>query len=163
MNKIKLYPYTEDFVNFFKKEKSLLAKSLLKTEIHHIGSTAIPGTHGKGIIDILIAIDWKNKENVVQELKSLGYKHIHPEDDKRIFLSKIGPTRYGNAHIHLTELESKEYENKLKFRDKLRNDQDLVLEYNKLKENLVKHTKGDREEYTKLKKEFIKRVINRSK
>lgn len=164
MNQIKLYPYSKNFLNQFEKEKARLAKTLSNVEIHHIGSTAIPGTNGKGIIDVLVGLkDWnKNKKDTVKMLKELGFTHIHPEENGRIFLSKVAKTKCGDVHIHLTDIGSKNYEEMLKFRNILRSNPKLIVEYNKLKKDLLEKTKGKREEYTKQKDRFIKNVLKTS-
>lgn len=54
-------PYDPIFPKLFIKEKNRLKKFLGRTVlIEHVGSTAIPGLGGKGIIDIAIAAPDKN-------------------------------------------------------------------------------------------------------
>ncbi|WP_253271335.1 GrpB family protein [Saprospira grandis] len=54
---IEVCPYREDWPQAFAKEKatilSILPKNML-VQIHHIGSTSVPGLSAKPIIDLLI-------------------------------------------------------------------------------------------------------------
>ncbi|MCX6759466.1 MAG: GrpB family protein [Candidatus Nealsonbacteria bacterium] len=48
MAELKILPYYQKFLKDFKKEKSKISKVIKNIEIHHIGSTAVPGLGGKG-------------------------------------------------------------------------------------------------------------------
>ena len=65
MKKYVFRPYSEIFPKLFAAEKIRIAKSI-ETDgvIEHVGSTAIPGLGGKGIIDIAIAVDKEKLETV---------------------------------------------------------------------------------------------------
>ena len=54
------YPYQNNFPELFAKAKNRISKTIgdyHALEIGHIGSTAIAGMAGKGIIDIAILLD----------------------------------------------------------------------------------------------------------
>jgi GrpB-like predicted nucleotidyltransferase (UPF0157 family) len=58
MKKYVFKPYSKNFPELFQKEKERIVSNLnLPLVIEHIGSTAVPGLGGKGIIDIGIATD----------------------------------------------------------------------------------------------------------
>src|SRR6056297_643914 len=79
--KTKIYPYSKDFPKLFKKKKEEILKLYEDCEINHIGSTAVKGLGGKGIIDILVAIDnWSKEDDLLEVLKELGYTHIHERE-----------------------------------------------------------------------------------
>ena len=163
MAELKLYPYSEEFTEIFKEEKLRIKKVLPEAEVHHIGSTAIPAVGGKGIIDILVALpDWKEKDNTVEKLKDLGFTHVHPEENGRIFLNKTGSSKYKDTHIHLVEKANKEYREKLLFRDLLRENQEEAEKYHQLKYKWEKKAKGDRDTYGKLKEFYIEKVVKRT-
>lgn len=67
MKKYVFKPYKESFPELFDNEKKRIA-ALLGTDpvIEHIGSTAVPGLGGKGIIDIAIAVKKENLSQVSQ-------------------------------------------------------------------------------------------------
>lgn len=163
MTEVKLYPYSEEFMEIFEKEKTRIEKVLPLTEVHHIGSTAIPAVGGKGIIDILVALpNWEEKGEAVEKLNGLGFEHVHPEENGRIFLSKTRVSKYKDIHIHLVEKGNKEYREKLLFRDFLRENQEEAKKYHQLKFRWEKEAKGDRDTYGKLKESYIEEVIKRA-
>jgi GrpB-like predicted nucleotidyltransferase (UPF0157 family) len=89
MKKVRLLPYNKKFVEIFEKEKAEISKVVSNCEIHRIGSTAVSGLGGKGIVDIMIALEnWKEEEEIIENLKNIGFKHVHPREKGRIFLSK---------------------------------------------------------------------------
>lgn len=160
MNKLEIFPYNKNFIKIFKKEKKRILKVLSDCEIYHIGSTAVPGLGGKGIIDILIALkDWKKEKDVIKKLKIIGFEHIHPKDKGRIFLSKIGTTKYGDTHIHIVKKGNKNYKELIDFRDYLRKHKTEAEKYFNLKLEWLKKFKGNRPKYTKTKESYIKDVL----
>lgn len=164
MSKVKFHLYTEEFKKIFEKEKERIKKVLPEDEVHHIGSTAIPRVGGKGIIDILVALqDWEKREGAIEKLKNLGFIHIHPEENGRVFLSKIGETKYRDTHIHLVEKGNEDYIEKLLFRDFLKRNKKEAEKYHKLKHEWEREAKGDRDRYGKLKKSYIENIIRRAK
>lgn len=125
MGELKIFPYNDKFSKIFNREKDKIFKVLDNCEVHHIGSTAVPGLGGKGIIDIMVALkNWKKESEVVEKMKSAGFTHIHPKEKGKIFLSKIASTKYGDIHIHIVKIGSKPYKEMLFFRDYLRKNKD---------------------------------------
>jgi len=53
--RLKINPYSKKASERFNRQKNRILKAIGNFEIHHIGSTAIPGLGGKGILDILLA------------------------------------------------------------------------------------------------------------
>ncbi|MBM3205748.1 GrpB family protein, partial [Candidatus Shapirobacteria bacterium] len=137
-----LFPYNKKFPAIFQKQKEKLIKLLGNQEIHHIGSTAVPGLGGKGIIDIMIALkDWEDEKGIIKKLKTIGFTHIHPKNKGRIFISQPPETKYGGIHIHLVKRDSKEYKNLLFFRDYLRKHKKEAQEYGLQKMRLARYPK----------------------
>jgi len=164
MQKVQLFSYNKKFPKIFQKEKGKILKVLSGVEVHHIGSTAVPELGGKGIIDIMIAIkDWRKKKKTVNLLKELGFTHIHPEEKERIFLSRIGPTKYGDTHIHLVKKNSKGYREMLFFRDYMGTHKGEAQEYLKIKHLSIKRHNKDRNKYAISKEEYIKEILKRVK
>ena len=164
MIKLRLYPYNKKFAIIFQKQKEELTKLLGDQEIHHIGSTAVPGLGGKGIIDIMVALkDWKEEKEIIQKLKTIGFTHIHPKDKGRIFISQPGETKYGGIHIHLVKKGNRQYKELLFFRGYLTKHKEEVQKYFVLKKQYQKETKGDRTKYNKLKNQYIGCVISKMK
>ena len=158
---LKINLYNRKVKQRFEKERSRILKVIKNCEIYHIGSTAVPGLGGKGIVDIMIGIkNWKESASVIKKLRKLGFNHIHPKEKGRIFLSKNTSLSLDNVHIHIVKTGSKIYKEVLFFRDFLRKNKKEAKNYNNLKIKWFKDTKGNREKYKELKAKYIKEVLN---
>lgn len=166
MTELKILPYYQKFLKDFEKEKHKISKTLKDedVEIHHIGSTAIPGLGGKGIIDIMLGINtWKELDNIIEKLKTIELKHIHPKEGGRVFLSKTKTTKLGDIHIHMVKKGGKAYKDLLFFRDYLRNHKKEAEKYFNLKLKWLKEFKADRKKYTKEKIGYVKDILKNQK
>lgn len=168
---IELAPYDKQWSILAKVEIKRL-RTILSAEhiidIQHVGSTAIPGLLAKPIIDIQIAVDSlaEIKETAVENLKSEGYVYWADNPDKeRMFFVK-GMPPFGEKrthHLHIVELKSKHWIDKLLFRDYLIAHPEIARAYGKLKINLAGKHKNDREKYTDEKAAFINTVLEKTK
>lgn len=164
MRKLGIYPYNLKFPEIFKKEREKISKVIKNCEIHHIGSTAVPGLGGKGIIDIMIGInDWKEAKEIVKKLKNLGFTHVHPKENGRIFLSNKKGTTFGDLHIHIVKKRSKEHKEHLSFRDYLRKNKKEIKRFFKLKRKWWKESRRNREKYNKLKERYVEEILRKVK
>lgn len=149
------------------KLKSVIpARNIL--DIQHVGSTAIPGLSSKPIIDIQIAVTSLDDMKLygVPLLQKIGYEYwdANPDPNRMFFVKGMPP--YGEKrthHVHIVELDSDHWKNKLVFRDYLRNHSDVAKEYEQLKFLLAKEHGYDREKYTEAKSEFINRILQLAK
>lgn len=161
---LQLHPYKKAFPNLFRKEKRKLQRILGKRVIiEHIGSTAIPETAGKGIIDIMLA--FQKQEEIKKAVKLLTkYGYYLPESrDKndRIFMSltKLPESALGDIHLHLTTTDSQSFRNTVLFRDYLTHHPNKKQQYIDLKYAISKEVGHDRAEYTKKKHDFINEIL----
>lgn len=162
MLKLKIHPYNQKFLRKFGREKKRILKVIKDCEIHHIGSTAVPGLGGKGIIDIMIGIkSWRVAKEIIKKFKELGFTHLHPKEKGRIFLSKNRTLSLNNVHIHIVKTGSKAYKDLLFFRDYLRKNKKEVSKFFKLKLEWIKEARGDREKYEKLKGKYVKEILDK--
>ena len=107
-------PYNPIFPELFKKEKERMQKILGDaSQIEHIGSTAVPGLGGKGVIDISVSVPKKQWPDVSSKLESLGYQYRKKDDEREneelFFMANLPDSELGTRlyHIHLTYPESK--------------------------------------------------------
>ena len=162
MSKLKLCPYSRRFAAIFNREKDLISSALGKCEIHHIGSTAVLGLGGKGIVDIMIALDsWKEEKDVIKRLRKAGFRHIHPKEKGQIFLSRIRGTKYCDTHLHIVRKGSRPYKEYLAFRDYLRAHRAEAERYMNLKRHWLKRGEGERRRYTASKEDYVREVLKR--
>jgi len=164
LKKYSFKKYSGNYGQLFNKEKTKLKKIFPRTKIEHVGSTAVPGLGGKGIIDIAIKTP-KNKANqFMKKLERLGYKSTleHPRDNRRIFLRKI--IKYGgkerHIHIHLT-LNNTFWNSFIVVRDYLRTHDKERDEYVQLKKEAVKHARamGECKKYGIYKEPFLEKIL----
>ncbi|NHJ31546.1 MAG: GrpB family protein [Asgard group archaeon] len=162
-----LEKYNPKWPDFFKEEKEEIEKTLghLIVKIEHIGSTAVPGMGGKPIIDIMIGVREKeNTEKCIPLLESIGYvfdPERHEDFPERKSLDKR--TKGIKIHLYIVDINSEYWSRHILFRDHLRANPEIAREYNKLKEELVKKYRYDRESYSKGKAKFIKKVEDKTK
>ena len=152
------------WIEIFKKEKerieSMLGKDIID-QIEHIGSTAIPNLMSKPTIDILLIIKNNvNVENIISDLKHLGYDYIsRPENPPPHMMFTKGYATQGFVgqayHIHVRYHGDWD---EIYFRDYLLKHPDVAKEYEKLKVTLAKKYKHNREEYTEAKTDFIRKI-----
>ncbi len=53
---------------------ALIAAELPQTRVEHVGSTAVPGCAGRGIVDLMIPVADGETDRVVQHLEQLGFQ-----------------------------------------------------------------------------------------
>ncbi|MEK9153307.1 MAG: GrpB family protein [Patescibacteria group bacterium] len=164
MGIIKIYPYYQKFAKDFEKKKQEIVTTAKDVEVHHIGSTAVRGLGGKGIIDMMIGVkSWQGADKLIVGLQQIGFGHVHPKEKGKIFLSSIKGSGLGDFHIHLVIIGSATYRNFLAFRDYLRKYPKEAENYFKLKLVLHKEAKGERAVYTKMKNSYIKKILKKAK
>jgi GrpB-like predicted nucleotidyltransferase (UPF0157 family) len=133
----------------------------------HIGSTAVPGCAGKGIVDLVTLYPRGRLEETRQAIDSLGFQHQRaghefPEDRPM----RVGAIDYdGRAyrmHVHVVAAESAEAKALYRFRDVLRRDEKLRDAYQAKKRAILQSGTSDPAGYTHAKGEFINAVISSS-
>lgn len=160
MNKYKFRKYIPKYNELYIKEKEKLKKIIPNAAIEHIGSTAVQGLGGKGIIDIIIAVSKKQVNNVKNKLIKSKYKFKPKGGSKdRLFFEKdYGILLKRRVHIHLTKINSKVWKKDIKVRNRLRKSKKLREEYSNIKKEGVKICKGEGKIYREYKDKFLKRI-----
>ena len=164
MTNVEIRPYSAIFAKKYSRIKNKILKAVGRNlDIHHVGSTAVPGLGGKGIIDVLIGIrSWNETNEIVNKLKSIGFVHVHPKENGRKFLSTKRESALGDYHIHIVHKKTKQYEDFLKFVDVLRKSKEEKEKYLEMKKVLSEKYK-DRKKYRKLKGAYIKTILRHAK
>lgn len=163
MTKYVFKPYSHIFPELFNKEKERIGSHInFPSVIEHVGSTAIPGLGGKGIIDIAIAVNKKDMESVAMKLQSLGYEFrpAFSTDDRFYFIIDLPDPEEEKRkyHIHLTYSENNEWKEFIGFRDYLRSHPKELQEYAELKKRAVIEAKHDGHQYRKIKDPIFKKI-----
>jgi len=159
--KYKFRKYDSRYPKLFQQEKIKLRKILGKSlKIEHIGSTAIRGSGGKGVIDILIGANKKNRNKIKNKLQKNNYRVPVGGDKNRIFLEKDykHKRKIRRVHLHLVLKNSSAWKTPLKMREILRKDKKLAKEYGKIKRKAIKKAKGKGKIYRDAKKKFLDKL-----
>ena len=140
--------------------RTKLGDSIL--DMHHVGSTAVPGLCAKPVLDMLALIpSLEEARDLAPKLAELGYR-VGPVDDVRdrlFFQRRSGTAR--THHLSLAEPTSHYRTVTLAFRDALRNDRALAARYCDLKMRLANQFPTDREAYQNGKTDFVLGTLER--
>ncbi len=131
--------------------------------IEHLGSTAVPELSSKPIIDIFITNQSiQEADQWIKSLETLGYVFWDENPDKTHLRFFKGMPPFGmkrTHHVHIVETTNDTVEHRILFRDILRQDKKIRLEYESLKLKLSQSYLTDRESYTDKKSEFIENIL----
>ena len=162
---VELVPYDPRWPAEFQAEADRLVTALRTPSftIEHVGSTAIPGLGGKPVVDIMLgapslsALDQRRPA-----IEGLGYE-FQPHQaaaipDRRFFVKCVRDRRA--FHLHAVQAGSAFWLEHLAFRDRLRGDPGLAAAYHRVKADLAKCYRHDREAYTSGKSAFIATLLS---
>lgn len=143
---------------------SLVAEHLPQIQVEHIGSTAVPGCAGKGIVDLMIAVPDSEMESAKVLLDRLGFQHQSgPDPFPENRPMRIGAWDYDGktffVHVHVILAGSPEVEEMRFFRACLRADPELVKVYVARKREIIGKGMTDPTEYCRAKDAFFKEVL----
>ena len=132
--------------------------------VEHIGSTAIPGCHGKGPVDLMLLYPPGQLATARDVLDRLGFqRHELPGAFPEARPVRIGTIEHDGTcfrlHVHVIAADSPEVAEQLRFRDTLRADPALVAEYVSLKQAVLAGGVTSGGAYNDGKDAFIRRVL----
>ncbi len=97
----------------------------------------------------------------IDVLSANGYQYWPYKSDVMHWFCKPDDS-FRTHHLHLVPFESELWQQRICFRDRLRNSAALAKEYAELKRALAAKYRNDREAYTEKKWPFIQKVLNNS-
>jgi GrpB-like predicted nucleotidyltransferase (UPF0157 family)/chloramphenicol 3-O-phosphotransferase len=157
---VELVLYDPAWPDRYEAERAQIAAALgdLSLEVHHVGSTAVPGLDAKPVIDTMVVV--RRLEDAIEciaPLQELGYAFIdYPQNVDRRFFRKGKPRTH---HLHIVATGCRSLLDHLAFRDALRADAGLRRQYQELKHALRAEHARDRASYSESKGEFVARVL----
>jgi GrpB-like predicted nucleotidyltransferase (UPF0157 family) len=158
-------PYDPSWPERFERERDLLQGVLrhwLVAPIEHVGSTAVAGLSAKPVIDIMAGVaSLSESEPAIAALVPHGYCYWPYKADVMHWFCKPSD-ELRTHHLHIIPFQSALWHERLAFRDALRSDGALALEYQRLKLELAERHRHDREAYTEAKTPFIAGVLRRA-
>jgi len=155
-----LSEYDKEWISHYESESKVIKNALgeMVIDIQHIGSTSVVGLKAKPIIDILVGIENFDKiDEVIKKMETMGYTYAHWAGIPGDYTFRKGEV---TTHlIHVVKYGKINWNHNIKFRDALRNNPDLVKQYEELKEKLAKEYPDSREKYTEGKSKFVVDVV----
>lgn len=159
---VELEPYRDEWRDLYKNEVQRLKGNASNRfrDFEHIGSTAIEGMPAKPVIDILALVeDLSDAKSLIPVLEDHEYEHRPGGVEGRVFFAK-GPRANRTVYLSIAEQESDFYDEKIAFRDYLREHSETAEEYASLKKRLAKQYPESREEYTAEKDKYIQDILD---
>ncbi|MGP5310803.1 GrpB family protein [Vreelandella alkaliphila] len=155
-----IFPSDANWQRMFEKERKRLF-DLFPDDflaIEHVGSTAVPGLSAKPVIDILAGVDSMSRaDKLMEPLCRAGYgtsMAFNASLVGRRWLMRWAEGRRTH-HLHLMVYGSREWDQRLAFRNILRSNAELAQRYEKNKRLWAAEFRLDREAYTAAKTGFI--------
>jgi GrpB-like predicted nucleotidyltransferase (UPF0157 family) len=138
---------------------ALIATSWPGAVAEHVGSSAVPGLAGRGIIDLLLSTDPVDLSGVIQALVGLGFQFQDPQAFPPTRPMLWGVLRHGSTdyrvHVHVVPSSSPQVAAMRGFRDALCADRALRRSYAALKWAIVAGGPVDPMAFTKAKHDWI--------
>jgi len=127
--------------------------------VEHIGSTAVPGLPGKGIVDLSIETEPAEIPGIVELLYELGFQpQPGPDPWPATRPMPVGSIEHGGKeyriHLHV-QPKGGDFRRDIAFRDALRNDPELTRQYTDLKLGITQGGAVDGFRYTHSKTTWI--------
>ena len=153
-------------------EVARLVSDIIRTAIpevivEHVGSTAIPGCAGRGVIDLMILYNITQLEPILIGLETLGFQWVQRNPTRADDWPKgMGGIYFQGElfrlHIHVQNRNDPTVSEKRTFRDKLCRDPDLREAYMAHKQAILASGVDDPISYTSAKAEFVQQVLEKS-
>ena len=133
--------------------------------VEHVGSTAVPGCAGKGVVDFVIPYREGELPSIKEALEDLGFKRQATRDP----FPEDRPMRVGSLehdgdifrlHVHVVPADSGEPEELRAFRDRLRPGPELLQRYVARNRRIIEGGTTDSVEYAQVKGVFVRQTLD---
>ena len=131
-------------------------------DIQHIGSTAIPAIKAKPIIDIAVGVtEFEKIMSYNEQLQKEGIFYRGSDvEDQILYVMGDMEKDIRTHHIHIVKWNGTEWKKYIHFRDYLNDNENMALQYQRVKEELESKYADNRGLYTKGKKDIIDIILN---
>ena len=164
--RVLMEPYNPDWIRQFAWEATLILSALgsTATDVHHIGSTAIPGIYAKPVLDLLLVVNsviaLDSKQSAIE---ALGYEARGEYGiPGRRFYRRDNADGDRTHQAHAFETGSPQIARHLAFRDYMIAHPDAAEAYSDLKRELAAKHPNDIEAYMDGKDAFIQEIDRRA-
>jgi GrpB-like predicted nucleotidyltransferase (UPF0157 family) len=132
--------------------------------VEHIGSTAVPGCAGKGVVDLMVLYPDGQLEAARETLDSMGLQrqtvgHLFSESRPMRVGAVVHKGSTFRVHIHVIAASSTEAAALRAFRERLRADPETMAAYVARKRDILAASVTDPQLYTRMKTAFIRQAL----
>jgi GrpB-like predicted nucleotidyltransferase (UPF0157 family) len=147
-----------------RKVAALIEPHLPGAVVEHVGSTAVAGCAGKGVVDLMLLYRVGQLAAARELLDALGFQRQSSRDP----FPEERPMRTGslvqdgtafNLHVHVIAADSPEAGELRAFRDRLRADPGLAASYVAAKKAIIAEGVTDSVDYAIRKGEFVSQAL----
>ncbi len=158
-----LLPYDPGFPRVFGLLVSLIRDEDERLVVEHVGSTAVPGCAGKGVIDVLILVHGEDQLlDASRVIQHIGFEN---HDFGQGYPGARGAITYDGTlfrvHIQILPQGSAKAREMWDFRELLRDDSELLAQYEARKHSLITAGINRNPEYTNGKNSLIQGALRR--
>ena len=158
---VEIVEYRPRWAEVFERERAAILERCQPwvSEVHHVGSTSVPGLAAKPILDIMpVVASPDDGEKAVGPMTTLGYRYRGDNGlPGRFYLDKVVDGRTV-VHCHMYPQDHSDVRKLVAFRDRLRSHRETAFEYERLKRKLALKYRDEREAYTDGKGTFISKT-----
>ncbi len=150
----------DNWNKLFESEKEFLNNLFDKDTfiIEHVGSTSVKGLLAKPIVDIAIGINSFDEINkYLPKLRKYYTVKENLENDEILLIKENDKETF--CLIHVMIVNDTRYKNMIKFRNILNSNNNILKEYESLKQKLAKEYPDNRKMYTKSKQDYINNIL----
>ncbi|HEX6508400.1 MAG TPA: GrpB family protein [Chloroflexota bacterium] len=142
----------------------LIEREAPSLTVEHVGSTAVPGCGGKGIVDLMLMYPPATIPEARDTLERLGFQHQvtrspFPEERPMRTGAILHDDTEFRIHVHVISADSPEVEEFRTFRDSLRGDPELLARYEARKQEIIASGITDGTDYSMSKGSFCREVL----
>ncbi|MDP9368138.1 MAG: GrpB family protein [Chloroflexota bacterium] len=156
-------PYDARCPEVARRVADLIWERLPGARVEHVGSTAVPGCPGKGVVDLMLPYAPGDLDGVRSAVEELGFQlHVGRDPfplERPVYVGTLEhegePFR---LHLHAIPADDPEVEAQRRFRDALRADPALVAAYAERKRGVLAAGVTDGHDYNLGKEAFIRSV-----
>ena len=155
--------YDSEWPNWFETAAGRIREALgdKVLELHHVGSTSVPGLPAKPLIDInLVVADTTDEAAYVPPLEAIGYilRVREPDWYEHRLLRGYDPP----VNLHVFPPDCEEVEKMLRFRDHLRTDAADRELYERTKRELAAKEWKYTQNYADAKSDVVQEILSRT-
>ena len=159
---IHIVAYDPAWPERFEQEAAVVRQALAECcrQIHHVGSTSVPGLSAKPIIDMAVeCTDYPPTPAMIAALSAFDYEHRGEFGVVgRHFFSKGDPRSF---HLHLVPEDGEVARRQVAFRDYLRSHPAAAQEYLSIKLEAAPGKVLGSNDYVMAKSPFVERVLKK--